>query len=162
MIALTLDELCAWTEEERGKWEPWFTQHPEALSFTLKGDRFGTIAGLVGHIFEAEQRQTHRLAGTPAPERKDPVGGTTPELFAAGRKSRTFFRASVARLGDADGRAEITFDTLGGPITVTKRKLALHLTLHEARHWAQIARTVREHDLAPPGKHDLMFSDVLK
>lgn len=162
MTALTLDELLAWTDEERAKWEPWFTQRPESLSLVLKGDRFGTIAGLVGHIFEAEQRQTHRLAGTAVPERKDPVGGTTPDLFAAGRRSRASFRDAVARLGDADWRAPLTFDTVTGPITVTKRKLALHLPLHEVRHWAQIARTVREHDLAPPGKHDLMFSDVVK
>ena len=162
MTALTLDELCAWTEEERDKWEPWFAAHPDALGFVLKGDRFGTVAGLVGHIFEAEQRQTHRLAGTPVPERKDPAGGSAPELFRAGRTSRAFFRRTTAGLGAGDWTAELTFDTTGGPITVTKRKLALHLTLHEIRHWAQIARTVREHDLAPPGKHDLMFSGVLK
>jgi uncharacterized damage-inducible protein DinB len=162
MTALTLDELCGWTEEERDKWEPWFATHPEALGIVLKGDRFGTVAGLVGHIFEAEQRQTHRLAGTTVPERKDPVGGTAPALFAAGRMSRAFFRQTIARLGPADWTTDLTFDTTGGPITVTKRKLALHLTLHEIRHWAQIARTVREHDIAPPGKHDLMFSAVVQ
>ena len=162
MTALTLDELCAWTAEERGKWEAWFPKHPEALAFVLKGDRFGTVAGMVGHIFEAEQRQTYRLASGAVPERKDPVGGTTPELFAAGRKSRAFFRETVARFGPSDWSTVLEFDTPGGKLSITKRKLALHLPLHEMRHWAQIARTVREHDIAPPGKHDLMFSEVLK
>jgi uncharacterized damage-inducible protein DinB len=162
MNALTIDELCAWTEEERNKWEAWFPKHPVALAFVLKGDRFGTVAGLVGHIFEAEQRQTHRLVGGLVPERKDPVGGTAPELFAAGRKSRAFYRESVAKLGSADWGTVLEFDSPGGRLSITKRKLALHLPLHEMRHWAQIARTVREHDLAPPGKHDLMFSEVMK
>jgi uncharacterized damage-inducible protein DinB len=162
MTALMLDELLAWTEEDRGKWEAWFQRHPEALTIALKGDRFGTVAGLVGHIFEAEQRQSYRFGGGPVPERKDPAGGTAPELFAAGRRSRALFRESVSKLSAADWSSTVTFDTLGGPITVTKRKLALHLPLHEVRHWAQIARTVREHDIAPPGRHDLMFSDTMK
>ena len=162
MTVLTLDELLAWTEEERGKWEVWFATHPEALKITLKGDRFGTVAGLVGHIFEAEQRQTHRLAGSPVPDRKDPICGSAPELFAAGKQARAFFRQSMSLLNPTDWTSDLTFETTGGAITVTKRKLALHLALHEIRHWAQIARTVREHDLAPPGKHDLMFSAVVK
>ena len=41
MTALTLDELWAWTDEERSKWEAWFPKHPEALTLVLKGDRFG-------------------------------------------------------------------------------------------------------------------------
>ena len=162
MTALTLDELLAWTEEDRAKWETWFQQHPEALALKLRGDRFGTVAGLIGHIFEAEQRQSHRFGGGPVPERKDPVGGTAAELFAAGRRSRAFFRESVSKLSSADWATMLTIETPMGALTVSKRKLALHLPLHEARHWAQIARTVREHDIAPPGKHDLMFSDVLK
>ena len=162
MTALTLDELLAWTEEDRAKWEAWFKAHPEALGIVLKGDRFGTVAGLIGHIFEAEQRQSHRFNGGPVPERRDPPAASAAELFAAGRRSRAFFRESVSAFSAADWNATLTFDTTGGPITITKRKLALHLPLHEARHWAQIARTVREHDLAPPGRHDLMFSDVLK
>ena len=90
------------------------------------------------------------------------VGGTTPELFAAGRKSRAFYREAVARFGPGDWSTILEFETPGGKLSITKRKLALHLPLHEMRHWAQIARTVREHDLAPPGKHDLMFSEVIK
>lgn len=162
MTALTLDELLAWTEEDRAKWEAWLPQHPEALTFVLRGDRFGTVAGLIGHIFEAEERQSHRFGGGPVPERKDPVGGTVTELFAAGRRSRAFYRASLSKLSAADWARTLTFETTGGPITITKRKLALHLPLHEVRHWAQIARTVREHDLAPPGRHDLMFSETMK
>lgn len=162
MTALTLEELLAWSDEERGKWEPWFARHPGALGFALKGDRFGTVAGLIGHIFEAEQRQTHRLAGSPVPERQDPVGGTAAELFAAGRRSRGFLRETVARFGAGDWSAILEFDTASGRLSVTKRKLALHLPLHEMRHWAQIARTVREHDVAPPGRHDLMFSEAIK
>lgn len=162
MTALTLDELLAWTEEERGKWEPWFAQRPEVLDIPLKGDRFGTIGGLVGHIFEAEWRQAHRLTGAPVPERKDPANAPASQIFASGRAARKYFREAIAGLNGDRWKETLTFDTTGGPITITKRKLALHLPLHEQRHWAQIARTVREHDIAPPGKHDLMFSEVIR
>lgn len=162
MISLSLDELFAWTEEERTKWEAWFPQHPEALAFKLKGDRFGTVAGLVGHIFEAEWRQAHRIGGLPAPERKDPPGATVPELFASGRRARAFIREQVAKAESGHWNDTLRFESPAGELTMTKRKLALHLPLHEMRHWAQIARTVREHDLAPPGKHDLMMSAVVQ
>lgn len=162
MITITLDELLAWTEEERGKWEAWLPAHPDALSLALKGDRFGTVAGLIGHIFEAENRQSHRFDGGSIPERKDPVGGTVESLFESGRRSRAKFRSATGRMKETDWDRTVKFDTVGGPITVSLRKLALHLPMHEIRHWAQVARTVREHDLAPPGRHDLMFSDVLK
>lgn len=162
MTALTLDELLAWTEEEREKWDSWFARHPDALGFVLAGDRFGTVAGLVGHIFEAELRQSHRFGKGPVPERKDPVGGTAPELFAAGRRSRAAFRAATGALTGTAWEEKLTFATVTGEISITKRKLALHLPLHEIRHWAQIARTVREKGLAPPGKHDLMFSEAVE
>ena len=40
----------------------------------------------------------------------------------------------------------------------TARKLIGHIIVHEIRHWAQIAVTMRQHELAPPGEHDLVFS----
>ena len=162
MTALTLDELLAWTEEERAKWEAWFPAHADTLAFVLKGDRFGTIAGLIGHIFEAEWRQAHRIGGLPAPDRRDPPGASAAALFAEGRKARAFFKEQIAKADPSHWDDLLEFATPGGRIAVTKRKLALHLPLHETRHWAQIARTVREHDVAPPGKHDLMFSSVLR
>ena len=162
MIPLQLEELLTWTEEERGKWEAWFPKHPEALAIVLKGDRFGTVSGLIGHIFEAERRQAHRIGGLTVPERKDPPGAGAAELFAAGRAARSFYRAQLEKVSPAGWSEVLTFETPGGSISLTKRKLALHLPLHETRHWAQIARMVREHDIAPPGKHDLMFSQVVK
>jgi uncharacterized damage-inducible protein DinB len=162
MIGLTLDELLAWTEEERGKWEPWFAKQPDVLNIALKGDRFGTIGGLVGHIFEAEWRQAHRLSGAPVPDRKDPANAPVGQIFASGRTGRKFFREAIAGMRAEKWEEILNFETPMGSLTITKRKLALHLPLHEMRHWAQIARTVREHDIAPPGKHDLMFSEVVK
>jgi uncharacterized damage-inducible protein DinB len=162
MITLTLDELLAWTDEERGKWETWCAARPDALAIPLKGGRFGTVGGLIGHIFEAEWRQSHRLTGEAVPERVDPANAPARLIFDRGRASRLAFRTAVAKVAEAAWPELLAFDTASGRISVTKRKLALHLPLHEIRHWAQIARTVREHDLAPPGKHDLMFSEAVR
>lgn len=162
MVAITLDELLAWTEEERSKWEGWFASHPDALTIPLQGDKFGTVGGLIGHIFEAEWRQAHRFGGGPVPDRKDPTGLGAQALFDYGRSTRGFFRTEAAKLHDHDWTGSIAFTTVSGAVELTRRKLALHLMLHETRHWAQIARAVREHDLAPPGRHDLMFSDTVR
>jgi uncharacterized damage-inducible protein DinB len=47
-------------------------------------------------------------------------------------------------------------------IRATTRKIIVHVLMHEIRHWAQIARVVREHGMAPPGDHDLLLSDALE
>ena len=62
MITLTLDELLAYTDEEREKWRVWFTTHPDALDLRLQPDgRFATVGTLIDHIFLVEARHLARL-----------------------------------------------------------------------------------------------------
>ena len=62
MIALSLDELLAYTDEERGKWRAWLEAHPEALALRLQpGGRFATVGALIDHIFLVEARHLARL-----------------------------------------------------------------------------------------------------
>ncbi len=69
MIVLTLDELFAYTDEERGKWRLWFDTHPAAMDIRLQpGGRFDTVAALVDHIFLVETRHLARLQRHPVPE----------------------------------------------------------------------------------------------
>ena len=48
-----------------------------------------------------------------------------------------------------------------GTSPTTPRKLLCHMALHEVRHWAQIAAIVRLAGIAPPGDHDLFYSQAL-
>ena len=51
----------------------------------------------------------------------------------------------------------MTFAVQTGSFTMTRRKLALHIVLHEARHLAQIAFAARRSGGEPSGKHDLFY-----
>ena len=47
MISLSLDELLAYTDEERGKWRTWLEAHPAAMDLRLQPEgRFATVAAL--------------------------------------------------------------------------------------------------------------------
>ena len=48
-----------------------------------------------------------------------------------------------------------------GTYPLSPRKLLFHMALHEVRHWAQVASTVRMAGFAPPGEHDLFYSKAL-
>ena len=41
------------------------------------------------------------------------------------------------------------------------RKIVFHVLLHEIRHWAQIAKMLRERGFVPSGNHDLLASSAL-
>ncbi len=61
-LAITLDELLAWSAEERAKWLSWLKANPKALELTMQpGGRFPTVASLIDHIFLVEHRHTLRL-----------------------------------------------------------------------------------------------------
>jgi uncharacterized damage-inducible protein DinB len=44
---------------------------------------------------------------------------------------------------------------------MTRRKLAVHILLHEVRHLAQLAYAARIAGLEPPGSHDLFYCPEL-
>ena len=40
---------------------------------------------------------------------------------------------------------------------MTRRRLLMHVVLHEVRHLAQLALAARSAGVEPPGDHDLFF-----
>ena len=45
---------------------------------------------------------------------------------------------------------------------VAFNQLLFHILMHETRHWAQIALSLRRGGLEPPGNHDLFYSKALR
>src|SRR5881409_438147 len=87
MVHLTADELVAYTNGERKKWNRWFVDKPQGMSVPAQRQvRFPTVGSLIDHIFLVERRHLQRLTGqTPqvaALDQKDvineaPYGGKT-------------------------------------------------------------------------------------
>ncbi len=163
MIALKLDELVAYTDEEREKWRGWLKNHPDALDVRLQPDgRFATVGALVDHIFLVEARHLARLQRRPVPDASGVQPGDVDGLFKYGDEVRQALRAYLPTLGEDDAGTPREFAVQSGTFRMTPRKLLIHIGLHETRHWAQIALGVRQAGLAPPGNHDLFYSRAME
>lgn len=161
-VTITLDELLGWTAEERAKWLPWFKTNPTALDLTLQpGGRFGTVGSLLDHIFLVEYRHTARLQGKELPTETGIKAGDIEGLWSYADRGRHGLRAYVPSLSAIDLSTPRDIVVPTGKHPMTPRKLLFHMALHEVRHWAQIASTVRAAGFAPPGDHDLFYSKAL-
>jgi uncharacterized damage-inducible protein DinB len=163
-VQVSLDDLMAYTEWERDQWQAWFQQSGAgalALSVGPHGDgRFETIGALVRHIFSAETRYVDRLQGRPLTNPASIPTDNVEALFAFGQQSRQALRAFYATFpaGAWDVSRELS---LGEHVLMaTPRKIILHVLLHEAKHWAQVATLLRLQGLTGEF-HDLLFSPIL-
>ena len=167
-MQLTIEELLQYTGEERAEWERWFSVHgAEPLKFRLTGEPHETVGGLMMHIFSPERRYLQRLRGEPLTEYKDFPTDTWEEIFGFGHKGREELRRFVEEATAKDWEHIHEFNlqpnaVQGNQIRATTRKIILHVLMHEIRHWAQIARVVRENGMVPPREHDLLFSRALE
>jgi uncharacterized damage-inducible protein DinB len=159
---LTVEELIHYTDEERARWEKWFGENGEdLLKMPLTGDRENSVGALVMHIFGPELRYIQRLKDEPLTEYRARPCSTVDQVFGFGLESRRALRDYVLGLKPEDWARSVRLQIAGHERTATVRKIILHALLHEVRHWAQIARIMRERGFAPPGGHDLLMSEAL-
>ena len=161
-LTITLDEVFAWTEEERAKWRPWLKANPKALEVVVQpGGRFPTVASLIDHILLVEHRHTARLQGAEVPAASGIDSNDIDAMWAYGDRGRRAVKSFVPSLTAADANTPRDFLIASRTYSLSPRKMLFHLALHEMRHWAQIAALVRAAGFAPPGDHDLFFSKAL-
>ena len=162
-LTISLDELLAWTAEERAKWLPWLKANPNALDVTVQpGGRFPTVWPLIDHIFLVEHRHTLRLQGRELPAESGIKPGDVDALYAYAERGREGVKKYLPTLNEKDANTPRDVVVASGTYPLSPRKLLFHMALHEVRHWAQIAAAVRAAGLAPPGDHDLFYSNALK
>ncbi|HLG57188.1 MAG TPA: DinB family protein [Vicinamibacterales bacterium] len=157
-IAIDLTRLVAYSDHERAKWKSWVAADPARLATPFQnGGRFPTLGNLLDHIFLIEARHLSRLQGSALPESTGVTAGDWPALFAYADTVRANLSAFVVALDEQAANESITFKIPSGAFTLTRRKLTLHILLHEVRHLAQIAYAVRAAGYEPPGEHDVFF-----
>ena len=162
-MKLEFDEFLRYTQEERDKWRSWFVSHPDALELEVQpGARFATVGALIDHIFLVERRHLQRLRGVPVDTKTGLSGRHAPPLFDYGASVRRELEQFTAELDEDLADQARTFTVQTGDFVLTPRKLLFHCLLHETRHWAQIALSIRRAGLEPPGNHDLFYSQALK
>jgi uncharacterized damage-inducible protein DinB len=159
-VSLTyrLEELLRYSDHERGKWRGWIAADPARLQIPVQpGGRFPTVWSLLDHVFLVERRQLARLEGATPPDRSGIADGDWAALFEYGELVRSDFRAYVSRLDDAAGADTVPVVLASGTFTMRRRRLAMHVFLHETRHLAQMAQAARLAGVEPPGSHDLFY-----
>lgn len=156
-------EFLRYTQEERDKWRRWFVEHPDAMAVEVQpGARFATVGALIDHIFLVERRHLQRLQQAPLDTKTGLSGRHAPPLFDYGASVRRELEQFASDLDDDVADQPRTFTVQTGDFVLTPRKLLFHCLLHETRHWAQIALSLRRAGLEPPGNHDLFFSKALR
>ena len=156
--SVELRELLDFTDHERQKWREWIAAAPQRLDLPFQaGGRFPTVGSLFDHVFLVERRHLSRLEGGTPPDSTGVKQGDWNALF----EYADLVRADLRRyLGDLDvdaSREVLTIVAQSGTQTMTKRRLATHILLHEIRHTAQIAYAARKAGQEPPGQHDLFY-----
>jgi uncharacterized damage-inducible protein DinB len=160
-VTAGLLELVAYSDHERSKWKAWIEQDPSRLEIPFQvGGRFSTIGQVFDHVFLVERRHLARLQGSLPPDSTGCAAGDWQALFDYADFVRADYRHYVEEMDPTEAGEKITFTLPSGTsCTMTRRKLALHILLHEVRHLAQVALAVRAGGAPPPGEHDLFFFD---
>jgi uncharacterized damage-inducible protein DinB len=162
-LTLTFAELVQYTNDERDRWRTWFMAHPDAIDVPVQpAARHANVGKLIDHIFLVERRHLQRLMELPLADRTGLTGNNAPPLFDYGASVRRELEQYVADLDEDVADQPRVFEVRERQWPMTPRKLLFHILLHELRHWAQIALTVRNAGLEPPGDHDLFYSRALR
>ena len=157
-VPFTLEDLLEYSDHERRKWKTWIAAEPSRLAMTFQpGGRFPTVGALLDHVFFVERRHLSRMEGAVPPDATGVSPGDWQALFEYAELVRADLRQYLAGMSETDGAGAITFTLPAGPLTITRRRLALHIVLHEARHLAQLAYAARLAGHEPPGSHDYLF-----
>lgn len=162
-LNVSLSDLIAYTDWERGTWLDFIRQHgSKVLELTAgpHGDgRFETVGDLIRHIFSAEIRYVERLSGLPLTDASTISNVDIDLLFQFGERSRKRFRELLEMFPAHEWDSPKEFKILDFLVTATPKKIAVHVLMHEIRHWAQIATLVRLNGYVPQF-HDFLGSPV--
>jgi uncharacterized damage-inducible protein DinB len=158
-IALELAALMTYSDQERSKWRTWIEADPARLSIPFQqGGRFPTVGSVLDHVFLIERRHLTRMQGGQLPEKTGVQPGDWHGLLAYAEAARADLRGYLGGLTEQAAGQWMTFTVQSGTFTMTRRKLASHILLHEIRHLAQIAYAARLAGHAPPGEHDFFYA----
>jgi uncharacterized damage-inducible protein DinB len=163
-INLALDDLMEYTAWERQKWHAWLRQHGDEvlkIGAGAHGDgRFRTVGDLMRHMFSAEKRYIDRLSGRELTDTASIPNDNIEAIFRFGQQSRKELKEFVETFPGQELDVPQDHKMQNSVLTVTPRKIVVHILLHEIRHWAQIATLLRLNDLVDDF-HDFLFSPVM-
>jgi len=159
-LGISLAELLAWNDEAAHDWKRHLEANGALLEVACDIGNTGNVLGFVRHIWGAELRWAHRLAGV---ENTEVVTGPVEALFAMHTEARDVFRGLID--GPEVAWAEpyiLKMDWVPeDKRRISRRKVALHALFHSQRHYAQLATLARMAGFPAQFRGDLLFSPAL-
>ncbi|HWR14227.1 MAG TPA: DinB family protein [Terriglobales bacterium] len=154
---ISFEDLLRYEEEQTEQWRQLFTKKPYLLK--VDATPTSTVAELLFHTFAAEYRSAQRLLGEEMTPDTQFAQRTVSDLFSIGDAARLKFREYLSQTSQQEIAEPKTFPshTLG-QFQASPKKLLAHAIVHSIRHWAQIARVLRENGQRADFSHDLLFS----
>ncbi|MBL8150679.1 MAG: DinB family protein [Blastocatellia bacterium] len=168
---LSIKELLVYTDEERSKWQEWFSKNgDEPLKIKISVETESSVGSLILHCFQVELWYLFFMRNeilTPESEISKKYSSLPTDqveaIFNFGNQTRKELYGFIEELKESDWSRVYSheFKQHAFLLQGSLRKLLSHTLIHEIRHWAQIAMTVRQHQLSPPGQHDFIFTKAL-
>lgn len=157
-LTITYEQLLDYSDHDRRKWREWVTADPARMDIPVQpGNRFPTVGALFDHIFFVERRHLCRLEGGTPPDVTGIPQGDWQGLFEYADLVRADLRRYAADIDDVTGAELLRWTYQDREFAMTRRRLLVHIVLHEIRHLAQVALAARAAGVAPPGDHDLIY-----
>jgi uncharacterized damage-inducible protein DinB len=161
-LALTAEEVLAWTEKNSAAWKQLLTEHPEALSIPCDITQTKTVGELLQHIVAVELRYAERLANLPISDYAAIPFDSVEVIYATHDRAIALFQQQLATDSiDWNERIEYATRTMGSARS-SRKTIFFHALLHSARHYAQLATLVRQHGIKPGWPMDYIVMDIEK
>lgn len=159
---ITFKELLADNEANTVKWQAWFEAHPQALEVLCDVADSKTVEELVHHIFVVQLRHSQRLLGEPVHGYdNDPVAAPK-MLFSLADEGRNNLLRFIEHTSESHAGEVIHFTLRSGrQVSVSRRKLVVHIMIHGIRHWAQISTLLRQSGYHPGWGSDFLDSTAM-
>ena len=158
---ISFEELLDYQEEQTEQWRELFEKKP----FLLKVDASPTqtIGDVLFHTFTSEYRIAQRLLAETMTPDAEFSRRTVSDLFSIGEAAHLKMREYVAHRtqDEVDALKKYPSPTLG-EFEASPKKMLTHAIIHGIRHWAQVARAIRENGQRAEFSHDPLFSKRLK
>lgn len=158
--SISFEELLRYEEEQSQHWRALFARKPHLLK--MEASPTSTVADFLVHLIGSEYRMGQRLLGeTMTPDRELKLE-TVEQFFELADKAREkllqYLANSTERFEEVKSYPSHTL----GEIKASPKKMMLHAVLHSSRHWAQLARIIREHGVRIDWNSDVIFSKIIE
>ncbi len=158
---ISFEELLDYQDEQTEQWRGLFEKKPFLLKIDASPTQ--TVGDVLFHTFTSEYRIAQRLLGEPMTPDAEFSRRTVSDLFSISEAAQLKMREYIAHRSQEELAEPRRFPspTLG-EFEATPKKMLTHAIIHTVRHWAQVARAVRENGQRADFSHDPLFSKRLK